>query len=112
MDTLPISLTASVTAAQPAATAPARPADKPGVAVRVHQPADDKKKSVETAAPEDHPPERDSRSLQFLVQDNQVITTIVDDQSKKVIVQIPDAELIRIAKSIDRMQGFFIEQKA
>ena len=57
-------------------------------------------------------PERHSSSLKFIVDGNRVITTIVDDQSKQVVVQIPDAELIRIAKSIDRMQGFFIEQKA
>ena len=119
MDTLSISPTKAATAAataaapaqQPTAAAPTTteaPAASVGVAARQTG-----KKTETTAEPKsESTPERDSRSLQYLVQGNRVITTIVDDQSKKVVVQIPDAELIRIAKSIDRMQGFFIEQKA
>ncbi len=40
------------------------------------------------------------------------MTTIVDDKSSTVIRQIPDAELLRIAQAIDRMQGFLVEEKA
>ena len=57
-------------------------------------------------------PQRDPRSLQFQVDGHRVITTIIDENNKTVVVQIPDAEVIRIAKSIDRMQGFLLEQKA
>ena len=57
-------------------------------------------------------PPRDPRSLRFHVDGDRVITTIVDENSNTVVMQIPDAELIRIAKAIDRMQGFLVEQKA
>lgn len=56
--------------------------------------------------------QRDPRSLQYQVEGDRVITTIVDENDKTVVVQIPDAEVIRIAKAIDRMQGFLVEQKA
>lgn len=56
--------------------------------------------------------QRDPRSLQFQVDGHRVITTIVDENDKTVVVQIPDAEMIRIAKSIDRMQGFLVKSKA
>lgn len=57
-------------------------------------------------------PLRDPRSLRFHVDGDRVITTIVDEKSNTVVMQIPDAEVIRIAKAIDRMQGFLVEQKA
>jgi flagellar protein FlaG len=57
-------------------------------------------------------PQRDPRSLQFQVDGDRVITTIIDENDKTVVIQIPDAEVIRIAKAIDRMQGFLLEQKA
>ena len=57
-------------------------------------------------------PLRDPRSLHFHVDGDRVITTIIDDNSNTVVMQIPDAEVIRIAKAIDRMQGFLVEQKA
>jgi flagellar protein FlaG len=57
-------------------------------------------------------PQRDPRSLQFQVQDNRVVTTIIDQNNKTVVVQIPDAEMIQLAKSIDRMQGFLVQEKA
>ncbi len=64
------------------------------------------------ASSDDNAPQRDPRSLQFQVEGDRVITTIVDENDKTVVVQIPDAEVIRIAKAIDRMQGFLLEQKA
>ena len=56
--------------------------------------------------------QRDPRSLQYQVDGDRVVTTIIDENNKTVVVQIPDAEVIRIAKAIDRMQGFLLQQKA
>ena len=57
---------------------------------------------------------RDPRSLQYQVdsETHRVITTIVDERSDTVVVQVPSAELIRIARAIDRMQGFLVEDHA
>ena len=55
---------------------------------------------------------RDPRSLQFQVEGNRVITTIVDENNNTVVVQIPDADMIQLAKSIDRMKGFLVQEKA
>ena len=70
--------------------------------------------AVDPAARQQEPvvPLRDPRSLRFHVDGDRVITTIVDENSNTVVMQIPDAEVIRIAKAIDRMQGFLVEQKA
>jgi flagellar protein FlaG len=59
-------------------------------------------------------PARDPRSLQYKVDGstNQVVAQIVDESNKIVVVQIPDAEVLRIAKAIDRMKGFLLEGKA
>jgi flagellar protein FlaG len=37
---------------------------------------------------------------------------IVDSETKKVIRQVPSEEIIEISKSIDKMQGFLLNQKA
>jgi flagellar protein FlaG len=57
---------------------------------------------------------RDPRSLQFQVDGStfQVVATVVDETDKTVVMQIPDEETLRIAKSIDRMKGFLLEEKA
>ena len=57
---------------------------------------------------------RDPRSLQYQVDKGtkQIVATIVDESNHVVVQQIPDAELLRIAKAIDRMQGFLVESKA
>ena len=69
--------------------------------------------SVDSAAAAAEPqPLRDPRTLQFQVESGRVITTIIDANNKTVVLQIPDAEVTRIAKSIDRMQGFLVELKA
>ena len=59
-------------------------------------------------------PPRDARSLQYQVDPatQRIVVTIVDEASNTVNRQIPDAELMRIAESIDRMQGFLIEDRA
>jgi len=56
--------------------------------------------------------QRDPRSLQFQVEGNRVITTIVDENDNTVVVQVPDADMISLAKAIDRMQGFLVKDKA
>jgi len=69
-------------------------------------------KDIKAATAAESQPQRDPRTLQFQVESGRVITTILDSNNKTVVLQIPDAEVIRIAKSIDRMQGFLLEQKA
>ncbi len=73
----------------------------------------DDKRAAQAASPEQEAAlQRDPRSLQYQVDGHRVITTIIDENDKTVVVQIPDAEMIRIAKSIDRMQGFLVKSKA
>ena len=57
--------------------------------------------------------QRDSRSLQYQVDraTHRIVATITDG-NKTVIRQVPDAEVLRIARAIDRMQGFLITDKA
>lgn len=57
--------------------------------------------------------QRDSRSLQYQVDraTHRIVATITDG-NKTVIRQVPDAEVLRIAQAIDRMQGFLITDKA
>ncbi len=112
MDIPSITTAKAAATPQPTATLASNAADKAAESTSVAKVAQDRKQADAPADTKTDTPERDSRSLKYMVQGNRVITTIVDDQSKKVVVQIPDAELIRIAKSIDRMQGFFIEQNA
>ena len=86
------------------------------------QPAQVSKRAVSEAAVEvkqSAPPPievrtRDPRSLQYQVDGStkQVVATIVDESNKVVVVQIPDAEVLRIARAIDRMKGFLLEGKA
>lgn len=75
-------------------------------------PAKRQNSATTTAPKQDAEPQRDPRSLQFQVDGNRVVTTIVDENNKTVVVQIPDADVIRIAKAIDRMQGFLVQEKA
>lgn len=105
--------------ASSAALAPSRPA------VRAAPATDDK---ASTAAAR-HPTEReepnpvsveqsrtlrDPRTLQYQVdsETHRVITTIVDERNDTVILQIPNVEVLRIARAIDRMQGFLVEDIA
>ena len=75
----------------------------------------DAAKDVKVAKPVDiEVRTRDPRSLQYQVDGstNQVVATVVDDSNKLVVVQIPNEEVLRIAKAIDRMKGFLLEGKA
>lgn len=95
--------------------APAGPADRARPAAPTVRPSHDEKNAADAHEAQTHGsteiPQRDPRSLHFQVDGSRVITTIIDENNKTVVLQIPDAEVIRIAKSIDRMQGFLLEQK-
>lgn len=104
----------SITGVRPAAeTATHSPTANVGQAGAV---VDKARRLEDTGAtqPEEAKPQRDPRSLQYQVDGDthRVITTIIDDNSKTIVLQIPDAEVIRIAKAIERMQGFLVEEKA
>ncbi len=55
-----------------------------------------------------------SSNLEFSVdQDSgQTIVRVVDIETKDVIRQIPNEETVAIAKSLDKLQGLLIQQKA
>ena len=103
-----------ITVATPAPQAPAR-----SEAADVVKPADEGKAKGRAEASRPVPvvqgaPLRDPRSLHYQVDGgtNRIIATIVDDGSRTVVRQIPDAELLRIAQAIDLMQGFLVVDKA
>jgi flagellar protein FlaG len=106
----------NVTSAAPTAQPQARvqqseatPADKSDRAAAARR-----QQATEQAQAEVKIPQRDPRSLQYQVDGatHRVVATIVDEGSKTVVRQIPDAEILRIAQAIDRMQGFLVEEKA
>ena len=110
MDSQAIGPTAGLTAAQqPQTRAQSTAVAKRGDPTVDARHADDTKPE----AKDDLRP-RDPRSLQYQVDrgTQQVVATIVDDSNRTVIRQIPDEEILRIAKAIDRMQGFLLESKA
>jgi flagellar protein FlaG len=55
-----------------------------------------------------------SQTLEFSIDDDskQTIVKIVDQSTKEVVRQIPSAEAVEIAKSLDKMLGRLISQKA
>jgi flagellar protein FlaG len=55
-----------------------------------------------------------SSSLEFSIDDDskQTIVKIVDMNTKEVLRQIPSLEALEIAKSLDKMMGLLISQKA
>ena len=89
-----------------------------GPAAKTHAPSTEVKpidrpdKQVEHPQPEPVKPLRDPRSLAFQVDGSRIVTNIVDPQNNTVVEQIPDAEVIRLAAAIDRLQGFFLLAKA
>jgi flagellar protein FlaG len=107
MESQPIGSAAAVAAPQSATRPPVPDSAKP-------RDVTSEAGSVVEAKQEAVKPQRDPRSLQYQVDitTHRVIATIVDEGSLKVIRQIPDEEVIRIAKAIDRMQGFLVHEKA
>ncbi|MBU0752786.1 MAG: flagellar protein FlaG [Gammaproteobacteria bacterium] len=63
------------------------------------------KQMIETSAP---------NSLQFSIDDDtgKTIVRVSDAQTGEMIRQIPSKELLEIARSLDRMQGLLLHQKA
>ena len=107
MDSPGITSTAAVgRATQASGTTQAAPTAKAAEAKPVEQ------KQVEAPPQEALKPLRDPRSLQFQVDGQRIVTTILDEQNNVVVAQIPDAEVIRLAAAIDRLKGFFLQEKA
>lgn len=54
------------------------------------------------------------QSLEFSIDEDsrETIVKIVDQGTKEVVRQIPSAEALEIAKSLDKMMGLLISQKA
>ncbi|MDP2795722.1 MAG: flagellar protein FlaG [Sulfurisoma sp.] len=63
------------------------------------------KQMIETTAP---------NSLQFSIDDGsgKTVVRVTDAQTGEMIRQIPSKELLEIARSLDRMQGMLLKQKA
>jgi flagellar protein FlaG len=54
------------------------------------------------------------QNIEFSVDDDskQVIVKVIDQQTKQVLRQIPNEEVLEIAKSLDKLQGLLIKQTA
>lgn len=91
--------------AQPAVAVPdsaPQPQPKPE---QVQRAVEAMKQLVEVKAP---------NSLQFSIDDStgKTIVRVTDAQTGEMIRQIPSEELLAIARSIDKMQGMLLQQKA
>jgi flagellar protein FlaG len=55
-----------------------------------------------------------SQTLEFSLDDDskQMVIKVVDQDTKEVVRQIPSVEALEIAKSLDKMMGLLIRQKA
>jgi flagellar protein FlaG len=55
-----------------------------------------------------------AQSLEFSIDEDskETIVKIVDQNTKEVVRQIPSVEALSIAKSLDKMMGLLINQKA
>lgn len=55
-----------------------------------------------------------SQTLEFSVDDDskQIVVKLIDQSTKEVLRQIPSAEALEMAKSIDKMQGRLLHQTA
>jgi flagellar protein FlaG len=55
-----------------------------------------------------------SQTLEFSVDDDskKIVVKLIDQSTKEVLRQIPSAEALEMAKSIDRLQGRLIHQTA
>lgn len=101
---LPVSAPATDTALVPdvvqasARQAPSQPVDKEKLKSAVAE--------VQRKVPQN------SRNLQFTVDEDLGVTVVklMDSQTKDVIRQIPSEEFLKIAKSIDMMQGLLVKK--
>ncbi|MCM8612557.1 flagellar protein FlaG [Accumulibacter sp.] len=55
-----------------------------------------------------------NRDIEFSVNDDtgQLVVKIIDRSTKEVIRQMPSAEMIAIAKTLDSIKGLFVKQSA
>lgn len=55
-----------------------------------------------------------SQSLEFSLDDDskQMVVKVIDQDTREVVRQIPSVEALEIAKSLDKMMGLLIKQKA
>ncbi len=55
-----------------------------------------------------------AQNIEFSVDHDskQVIVKVIDQQTKQVLRQIPNEEILEIAKSLDKLQGLLIKQTA
>lgn len=104
-------------AADSAPSAPAQPVAVPEVKAQAAPPPtritaeqiqaaiDNVKKRIEPAV---------SNELEFSIDQDtgKTLVRITDNKTGELIRQIPSEELLAIAKSLDRMQGLFLKQKA
>lgn len=95
---------AQVPVKAPAAAPPPTPQQQPS-AEQVAKAMESMKQLIETTAP---------NSLQFSVDDatGKTIVSVTDAQTGEMIRQIPSKELLEIARSLDKMQGLLLHQKA
>ena len=94
-----------VKAASPVQTGnPVTPADQIISAEQINNAVSSINKTVQASAP----------NIEFSVDHDtdKLIVKIIDQQTKQVIRQIPNAEVIEIAKSLDKLQGLLIKQTA
>lgn len=55
-----------------------------------------------------------AQNLQFKIDDDsgQIVVRLVDNETQKVIRQIPSEEMLEIAKTLDKLKGLLISGKA
>lgn len=84
---------------------PEPPAQQVPSQEQVKRAVESMKQLAETAAP---------NSLQFSIDDDtgKTIVRVSDAQTGEIIRQIPSKELLEIARSLDKMQGMLLRQKA
>lgn len=103
---------APVPQAAPAVAAAAEPRKAPEPPPPVKQPSQQQvAEAVKKVASVIQPKASD---LKFSIDDDtgKTIVRITDVKTGEMIRQIPSAELVEIAKSLDRMQGLLVKQKA
>ena len=87
------------------AVAPQPPPHQQSIPAQVQKAVESMKQMIESTAP---------NSLAFSVDDStgKTIVRITDAQTGEMIRQIPSEELLAIARSLDKMQGMLLQQKA
>ncbi|MBZ0131680.1 MAG: flagellar protein FlaG [Rhodocyclaceae bacterium] len=86
---------------------PAKPASEP-------PPRPDREQVLEVARQLQHITEPVAQNLQFTVdgETGKTVIRVVDSATKEVIRQIPNEEVLAIARAMDRLQGLLLKGKA